>query len=369
MTGWSSLTPGRRQGCGACRVVRHRAPGPHTHRAVDAGDVVVVQRRAAGVGVAVGGAPEVRVGGDDAPVHEAERQVDPPVRHCVRPELWWGARAQPNLSAQGRCSHRPHPSLMEQGSATGRGVTKTGHSACWVHGTRPGPRVYGRQGPSCPGTAFANGASSGPGRDPRAGAASSCSQRPPGREQAARQLKRPCPASPGRAEEPSALQGVCSAASAGAASPPAQGTGCRGGLGALGAARRPGTVPSQAPWRLPLGRVRPPQGLAPPPGNPLPEPPLHREQAPSARMSSAPRCCGTPPGLPLLLPLVTTGHALPCPGQSACRPEDQLRVTSIRPAKHLMPREGRTSVALPPTVVGFHFQTVFIGSYISRARR
>lgn len=75
-------------------------PGTHTHRAVDAGDVVVVQRRAAGVGVAIGGAPEVRVGRDDTPIHEAERQVNPPVHHRIWPELWPGARAKPEKTPQ-----------------------------------------------------------------------------------------------------------------------------------------------------------------------------------------------------------------------------------------------------------------------------
>lgn len=69
--------------CGA-RLPAQPTPSSarHTHRAADAGDVIVVKRRPAGVRVAVGGAPHVGVSGQNTPVHEAEREeagYSPPV--------------------------------------------------------------------------------------------------------------------------------------------------------------------------------------------------------------------------------------------------------------------------------------------------
>lgn len=69
--------------CGA-RLPAQPTPSSarHTHRAADAGDVIVVKRRPAGVRVAIGGAPHVGVSGQNTPVHEAEREeagYNPPV--------------------------------------------------------------------------------------------------------------------------------------------------------------------------------------------------------------------------------------------------------------------------------------------------
>lgn len=46
----------------------------HTHRTADAGDVIIVKRRPAGVRVAIGGAPHIGVSGQNTPVHKAERE-------------------------------------------------------------------------------------------------------------------------------------------------------------------------------------------------------------------------------------------------------------------------------------------------------
>lgn len=87
----------RKQGCKSQRSADPRLPARltslctrRTHRAADAGDVVVVQRRPAGVCVAVGGAPYIRVSGQNTPVHETEREetsYNPPMDHQGFQEL------------------------------------------------------------------------------------------------------------------------------------------------------------------------------------------------------------------------------------------------------------------------------------------
>lgn len=67
---------GKSQGpTGACLPAQ---PTPssarHTHRAADAGDIIIVKGRPAGVRIAVGGAPHIGVSGQNTPVHEAERE-------------------------------------------------------------------------------------------------------------------------------------------------------------------------------------------------------------------------------------------------------------------------------------------------------
>lgn len=67
---------GKSQGPAGARLPAQPTPSSarHTHRAADAGHVIVVKRRPAGVRVAVGGAPHVGVSGQNTPVHEAERE-------------------------------------------------------------------------------------------------------------------------------------------------------------------------------------------------------------------------------------------------------------------------------------------------------
>ena len=87
----------RKQGCKSQRPADPRLPAQltslctrRTHRAADAGNVVVVQRRPAGVCVAVGSAPYIRVSGQNAPVHETEREetsYNPPIDHQGFQEL------------------------------------------------------------------------------------------------------------------------------------------------------------------------------------------------------------------------------------------------------------------------------------------
>lgn len=94
-----------------------------THRAIDAGDVIVMQRCPTGVGVAIGGAPQIRVGRYDAPVHEAERQdmsytcqptdiphVSPDPMLRLRQRLW---RSSGGASAWGPGMTGLHSSPME----------------------------------------------------------------------------------------------------------------------------------------------------------------------------------------------------------------------------------------------------------------
>lgn len=83
-----------------------------THQAIHAGDVIIVQPWAAGMGVAVGGAAQVRVGGQAAPVHEAVRREPSRLSQVVGPELWpseEGVRltfGQPRFSSPGSISPR-----------------------------------------------------------------------------------------------------------------------------------------------------------------------------------------------------------------------------------------------------------------------
>lgn len=105
-------------------------PWPPTHRAVDARHVIVVQRCAAGVRVAIGSAPQVWVSRYATPVHETEREGEgqiPPVHPQVLPEFQRDAQA---------------PS-----EATG----ERGNSACTNGGLRTatGCGLY-NQGPTCP---------------------------------------------------------------------------------------------------------------------------------------------------------------------------------------------------------------------------
>lgn len=67
---------GKSQGpTGACLPAQPTSSSArHTHRAADAGDIIIVKGRPAGVRIAVGGAPHVGVSGQNTPVHEAERE-------------------------------------------------------------------------------------------------------------------------------------------------------------------------------------------------------------------------------------------------------------------------------------------------------
>lgn len=82
-----------------------------THQAIHTGDVIIVQPWAAGVGVAVRGAAQVRVGGQAAPVHEAVRREPSWSSQVVGPKLW--------PSKEGVCLTCSQPRFSSPGSILG----------------------------------------------------------------------------------------------------------------------------------------------------------------------------------------------------------------------------------------------------------
>lgn len=125
----------------------------HTHRAADAGDIIIVKGRPAGVRIAIGGASHVGVSGQNTPVHEAEREeAGYDLRWITAPS---GSTDRCLGSAQG-CGWRNVETRAGSGvlQPSGRTLTcRTGRHLLLGLQHRPGTILPGtrRAGPHTPG--------------------------------------------------------------------------------------------------------------------------------------------------------------------------------------------------------------------------